>query len=64
MPAAVHAGVHEILVIALGLACAELVGTDAPIVIDVEGHGRHDELAPTSTCRAPSAGLPPRTRWR
>ncbi|EID17508.1 linear gramicidin synthetase subunit D [Mycobacterium xenopi RIVM700367] len=46
VPAAVHAGVHEILVIALGLACAELVGTDAPIVIDVEGHGRHDELAP------------------
>ena len=47
VPAAFHAGVHEILLIAFGLAMAQFVGIgDAPIGIDVEGHGRHDELAP------------------
>jgi amino acid adenylation domain-containing protein/non-ribosomal peptide synthase protein (TIGR01720 family) len=45
VPAAFHAGIHEILLIAFGLACAEFLGTgDAPIVVDVEGHGRHEEL--------------------
>jgi non-ribosomal peptide synthase protein (TIGR01720 family) len=47
VPAAFHAGIHEILLIAFALACAEFLGTGtAPITIDVEGHGRHDELAP------------------
>ncbi|WP_156749946.1 non-ribosomal peptide synthetase, partial [Mycobacterium sp. E2479] len=47
VPAAFHAGVHEILLIAFGLATAEFLGTGgAPIGIDVEGHGRHEELAP------------------
>ncbi len=47
VPAAFHAGVHEILLIAFGLAVAQFVGTGgAPIGIDVEGHGRHEELAP------------------
>ena len=46
VPAAFHAGVHDILLIAFGLACAEFLGTGgAPIGIDVEGHGRHEELA-------------------
>ena len=46
VPAAFHAGIHEILLIAFGLAVAEFVGNGgAPIVIDVEGHGRQDELA-------------------
>ena len=46
VPAAFHAGIHEILLIAFGLAVAEFLGTGgAPIVIDVEGHGRHEELA-------------------
>jgi amino acid adenylation domain-containing protein/non-ribosomal peptide synthase protein (TIGR01720 family) len=46
VPAAFHAGIHEILLIAFGLAVAEFVGTaDAPIVIDVEGHGRQEELS-------------------
>jgi len=46
VPAAFHAGIHEILLIAFGLACAEFLGSGgAPIVIDVEGHGRHEELA-------------------
>ncbi|OBA89889.1 hypothetical protein A5662_23640 [Mycobacteriaceae bacterium 1482268.1] len=44
-PAAFHAGVQDVLLIAYGLALAEFLGTtSAPIGIDVEGHGRHDEL--------------------
>ena len=45
VPAAFHAGVQDILLIAFGLAWAEFLGTAAPIGIDVEGHGRHDDLA-------------------
>ena len=44
MPAAFHAGVQDILLIAFGLAFKEFLGTDAPIGIDVEGHGRAEEL--------------------
>ncbi|MEB3984442.1 condensation domain-containing protein, partial [Mycobacterium sp. 663a-19] len=44
---AFHAGVQDILLIAFGLAWAEFLGTPtAPIGIDVEGHGRHEELGP------------------
>ena len=44
VPAAFHAGIHDILVIAFGLAWAQFLGTGgAPIGIDVEGHGRRDE---------------------
>ena len=47
VPAAFHAGVQDILLIAFGLALAEFLGTgSAPIGIDVEGHGRDEELAP------------------
>ena len=47
VPAAFHAGVHDILLIAFALACAEFSGVGgAPVGIDVEGHGRHEELAP------------------
>ena len=46
VPTAFHAGVHEILLIAFGLAVAEFLGNGgAPIGIDVEGHGRQEELA-------------------
>ena len=46
VPAAFHAGIHEILVIGFGLAVAEFFGNpEAPVGIDVEGHGRHEELA-------------------
>ena len=46
VPAAFHAGVQDILLIAFGLAWAEFLGTGgAPVGIDVEGHGRHEELA-------------------
>ncbi len=47
VPAAFHAGVHDILLIAFGLAVAEFVGIGgAPVGIDVEGHGREEELGP------------------
>ena len=46
VPAAFHAGIHEILVIGFGLAVAEFLGAGAaPVGIDVEGHGRDEELA-------------------
>ena len=46
VPAAFHAGLQDILLIAFALACAEFLGTGgAPIGIDVEGHGRQEELA-------------------
>jgi amino acid adenylation domain-containing protein/non-ribosomal peptide synthase protein (TIGR01720 family) len=45
VPAAFHAGVQDILLIAFGLAVAEFLGDDAaPVGIDVEGHGRQEEL--------------------
>ena len=44
-PAAFHAGINDILLIGFALAAAEFVGeTTAPIGIDVEGHGRQEEL--------------------
>ena len=47
VPAAFHAGIQDILLIAFGLAFAELLGTgDAPIGIEVEGHGRQEDVAP------------------
>ena len=46
VPAAFHAGIQDILLIAFVLAVAEFLGTGtAPIGIDVEGHGRAEELA-------------------
>ncbi len=46
VPAAFHASVQDILLIAFGLAWAEFLHAGAePIGIDVEGHGRHEELA-------------------
>ena len=45
VPAAFHAGVGDILLIAFGLAWAEFLGTGgAPVGIDVEGHGRQEDL--------------------
>ena len=56
VPAAFHAGVQDILLIAFGLAVAEFSGHDggAPIGIDVEGHGRDEELA--AGCRPVAHG--------
>jgi amino acid adenylation domain-containing protein/non-ribosomal peptide synthase protein (TIGR01720 family) len=45
-PKAFRAGIHDILLIAFGLAWAEFLDNGgAPIGIDVEGHGRQEELA-------------------
>ncbi len=45
VPTAFHAGIHDILLIAFALALAEFLGTGgAPIGIDVEGHGRQEDL--------------------
>ncbi|WP_244899032.1 condensation domain-containing protein, partial [Mycobacterium fragae] len=45
VPAAFHAGVQDILLIGFALAWAQFLGTGAArIGIDVEGHGRHEEL--------------------
>ncbi|OJZ73634.1 hypothetical protein BRW65_11605 [Mycobacterium paraffinicum] len=48
VPAAFHAGVQDILLIAFALAWDEFSGADegASIAIDVEGHGRYEDLAP------------------
>jgi amino acid adenylation domain-containing protein/non-ribosomal peptide synthase protein (TIGR01720 family) len=47
VPAAFHAGVHDILLIAFSLAAGEFLGTGgAPVCIDVESHGRDEDLAP------------------
>ncbi|MGE2689180.1 condensation domain-containing protein, partial [Mycolicibacterium pulveris] len=46
VPSAFHTGINEILLIAFGLALNEFLGAgDTPIGIDVEGHGRDEELA-------------------
>ncbi|WP_156656125.1 condensation domain-containing protein, partial [Mycobacterium sp. 852002-51971_SCH5477799-a] len=47
VPAAFHTGIQDILLIAYAMAVAQFVGNGAaPIGIDVEGHGRHEELDP------------------
>lgn len=52
VPAAFHLGVHDILLIAFALAVGELSDDPtAPIGIDVEGHGRHEELAEVDLSR-------------
>ena len=45
VPTAFHTGIHDILLIAFGLALSEFLGTGTlPVGIDVEGHGRQEEL--------------------
>ncbi|KAA1251173.1 amino acid adenylation domain-containing protein [Mycobacterium simiae] len=46
VPAAFHAGVQDILLIGFALAWTQFLGSgNAPMLIDVEGHGRHEEVA-------------------
>ncbi len=45
VPAAFHAGVQDILLIAFGLAWTEYLGTGSLLIgFDVEGHGRSEDL--------------------
>ncbi|GCB01518.1 hypothetical protein NCCNTM_51520 [Mycolicibacterium sp. NCC-Tsukiji] len=47
VPAAFHAGINDILVIGFALALAEFAGEQSRTIgIDVEGHGRHEDLGP------------------
>ena len=68
VPAAFHAGIHDILLIAFGLALAEFVGTGgAPIVYRRGGPWASGGAGlPMLTCRARWGGSPPsiRCRWR
>jgi len=52
VPAAFHAGINDILLIAYGLALTEFLGTaGSPIVIDAEGHGRQEEVSDVDLSR-------------
>nr|WP_051155034.1 condensation domain-containing protein [Mycobacterium marinum] len=47
VPAAFHAGVHDILLIAFAVAWQEFLADPTGVIgVDVEGHGRNDELSP------------------
>ncbi|MBJ7341845.1 MAG: amino acid adenylation domain-containing protein, partial [Mycolicibacterium sp.] len=46
VPAAFHAGINDILLIAFALACREFLGIHGPLGIDVEGHGRDEDISP------------------
>ena len=65
VPAAFHAGIHDILLIAFALAVAEFVGDRrarrSPSTSRATAATKSS--AATSTCPAPSAGSPPNTRW-
>ncbi len=50
VPTAFHAGIQDVLLIGFALAVAEFLGNPAtPIGIDVEGHGRHEEIEALGT---------------
>ncbi|MFE7929518.1 amino acid adenylation domain-containing protein [Streptomyces sp. NPDC057456] len=48
VPEAFHAGIDDILLTALALAVAHWRGPDRPggVLVDLEGHGRQEEIAP------------------
>ncbi|MEW2067866.1 amino acid adenylation domain-containing protein [Streptomyces sp. NPDC007346] len=46
LPARFHAGPDEFLVTALALALTAWRGDTGPVVVDIEGHGRADQLVP------------------
>ena len=66
VPAAFHAGIHDILLIAFGLAWTEFLGTDhAHRSASTSKATAATTTWPTmSTCPAPWAGSPPNTRYR
>ena len=63
VPAAFHAGVHDILLIAFGLAVTEFLGAPARRSASTwRATAATRTSLPMSTCRTPSAGSPPSTR--
>ena len=65
VPAAFHAGVHDILLIAFGLACAEFVGTGGGRSVSMwRATAATRSWPPGWICRARWAGSPRCIRWR
>ena len=66
VPAAFHAGVHDILLIAFALALAEFLGhrRRRRSASTSRATGATRSWPPMSTCRARWGGSPPSTRWR
>ena len=66
VPAAFHAGVHDILLIAFALACGGILGQPAArrSVSTSRATGATRSWPPMWTCRARWGGSPPNTRWR
>ncbi|WP_191500077.1 non-ribosomal peptide synthetase, partial [Mycobacterium simulans] len=46
VPSAFHTGIQDVLLIAFVLAFSEFLDRSGPISVDVEGHGRQEDLAP------------------
>ncbi len=44
IPAAFHAGISDLLLTALAVAVGDWRGSSAPVLVDLEGHGRDDDL--------------------
>ena len=63
VPAAFHAGIHEILVIGFGLAVAQFVGTEGRSVSMWRVTGAPRTWRLILTCRARWAGSPRSIRW-
>ncbi|OMC31601.1 non-ribosomal peptide synthetase, partial [Mycobacterium sp. GA-1841] len=64
VPTAFHCGVHEILLIAFALSWAQYLGTgDAPIAVDVESHGRQEEIAELAGDRGRDVDLSRTIGW-
>ncbi len=63
VPAAFHAGIHDILLIAYALAWTEFLGADHTQSASTSRATAATTTWPTMwTCRAPWAGSPPNTR--
>ncbi|MGB8402632.1 MAG: amino acid adenylation domain-containing protein, partial [Mycobacterium sp.] len=61
-PAAFHAGIQDILVIGFALALGEFLGSPV-VAMDVEGHGRHEELGERSDGNAADIDLSRTVGW-
>ena len=65
VPAAYRTQINDVLLTALGIALTSWAGA-AAVVVDLEGHGRHEDVGGrASTCPGRSAGSPrcTRSRW-
>ncbi|GAA1945970.1 hypothetical protein GCM10009754_12290 [Amycolatopsis minnesotensis] len=51
VPAAVHGAVNDVLLTGLALAIRRWRGDDGPVLVDLEGHGREEELGEVDLSR-------------